>query len=183
MYTGTIAARYAKALLAFASANGEGKTVYEQTEVFCAKYIEDVSIREILSAPVLSKSVKTEAVAKAFDGEPCKSLTSFVKLVVDRHREKWLVFMLHAYRRLYENQNQILRATLTTASDAEDANIDRITSMVLSKTGGKEVDITHKCDESIIGGFVLQIDDCLIDASLAYQLKVLRQRLSNKRIV
>lgn len=183
MYTGTIAARYAKALLAFAAANDEEKAVYEQAEVLCDKYMVDSSVREILSAPVLPKSAKIEVVTLALGAAPCKSLSSFVKLVVDHRREKWLVFMMYAYRRLYEEKHRILRATLTTASDAEDASIDRITSLVLSKAGCKEVDVAHKRDDSIIGGFVLQIGDNLIDASLAYQLKTLRQRLSNKRIV
>ncbi len=183
MYTGTIAVRYAKALLKSACQNGEEKRVYEQIDEIYAKYLGDSSIRTILSAPVFSKTAKTGAIQQILNGGLCKSLTAFIELVINHNRGEYLIFMLFAYCRLYEKHCRTERATLTTASSIGDANIARITSLIMSKTDCNDVNIAFKKDESIIGGFVLQIGDCLIDASLSRQLKELGERLRNKRIV
>lgn len=180
MYTGVIAARYAKALFMLAQSNGEEKTVYEQAEKFCIEISENSSIRNVLSASILPKSSKIEAIQTVFDGIVCESLYVFIKLVFENHREKWLIFMLSAYRRLYEEKNRILRASLTTVSAIGESNIEHIVSMIKSKTGCSDVNITYKRDESIIGGFVLQIGDCLIDASLKSQLSMLRCELEKR---
>jgi len=68
------------------------------------------------------------------------------------------------------------RVEVTTAVPLEPAEVDRITSFVGSLIG-REVVVTPRVDEDILGGLVIQIGDRLMDGSARARLNGLRERL------
>ena len=56
---------------------------------------------------------------------------------------------------------------------------------VLGKKTGSEVFLEEKTDPSVLGGFVLDVDDLRLDASVSGQFRKLRRELieNNNRIV
>ena len=72
---------------------------------------------------------------------------------------------------------------LTTASVISDAVKNEIVAQ-LKKTGGFEnVELEQKVDENLIGGFVLQVGDKLVDASIAYDLKHIARQFDNNDFI
>ena len=62
---------------------------------------------------------------------------------------------------------------------------DGVTEMVRSRMqerSGCTVNVTAKVDPSIIGGFVFRMEDTLLDASVASQLRLLRRRLGSNPV-
>lgn len=55
----------------------------------------------------------------------------------------------------------------------------------MSRCTGGEVSLNEKVDDSLIGGFVLQVDDLRIDASVAGQFRRIRNSLvdNDNRII
>ena len=51
----------------------------------------------------------------------------------------------------------------------------------MQKKTGAVVQLEESIDESLIGGFILQVDDLRMDASVATQLRVLRRELIDDR--
>ena len=58
-----------------------------------------------------------------------------------------------------------------------------ILNQVKQSGGYSSVELQEKVDPSIIGGFVLQVDDKLVDASVAYDLKAIAKQFENNDFV
>ena len=66
---------------------------------------------------------------------------------------------------------------VTTAVALEPAEVERITRFVADLIG-REVVVTPRVDEDILGGLVIQIGDRLMDGSARARLNGLRERLN-----
>lgn len=180
MYTGTIAGRYAQALLRFASSNGEEDVVYSQVKELVEHFKANPSIKKELDSPILSAKVKLAVLYNGVKGDICRSLGEFLSLTARHGREKFIIFMLHSFIGMYERKHGIASVVLTTAVPADDATMQGIASMVKEKTGSSSVRMESNVDEKLIGGFVLRIADMQMDASVATQLKGLQETLLEK---
>ena len=58
-----------------------------------------------------------------------------------------------------------------------------IVEQVKKTSSYENVEIEEKVDEKLIGGFVLQIDDLLVDASIAYDLKSVAKQFENNDFI
>jgi F-type H+-transporting ATPase subunit delta len=47
----------------------------------------------------------------------------------------------------------------------------------------KNIELTTEVDEDLIGGFVLEIGDTLVDASVAYDLNAIRKQFLNNDFI
>ncbi len=179
MDTGLISRRYAKALAEYAASLGEENLVYEQLHPFSGQFDYIPRIREAVLSPALPDDEKAAVIFGLLKEEPCRSLRDFVYLVLRHHRESCFFIMLHSFLALYRQRHNLKEAVLTTAvplgKDVED----------IIRTRARDVDhctavITRKVDPSIIGGFIFRMEDTLIDASTASQIKLLRKRLGTE---
>ena len=179
MYTGLIANRYAKALAAYAAAGGEEQRTYDEVKRLIGCYREDTTLREALFSPILSAEKKLGFVCRSFGGRLCATLEAFIRLVLRHHREHYLYFMLYSYRGRYKERHNIRDAVLQTAAPVGEEFVGRLCRAAEARTHS-EVHIRREVRPELIGGFVFRIDDVLIDASLAAQLKLLRRKLGSK---
>jgi F-type H+-transporting ATPase subunit delta len=67
------------------------------------------------------------------------------------------------------------RAEITTAHEVK---IDKSVIESLNKLAGKDIEVKHTVDETLIGGVLIRMDDTMIDASVKGQLKNLKKTLS-----
>ena len=158
MNEGIIAARYARALLLLTAETGRGKQV-------CAQ-VEDLLDAGAALPPKL---------------EP--ELERLVALMKDKGRENLLKRTLLFYRKLYCESVNLKLGHLTTAVPDETL-AGRLTA-ALEKSTGATVRLRTDTDETLEGGFVLEIDDMLMDASVRSQIESIRRKLLeyNKRLV
>ena len=168
MNTGIIASRYAHALLRYVQETGEGERTVSQ-----AARLE----RALADVP--------ERIPEALDREPMTdALARFVRLVIDQGRMPLLRLMLHDFIDEWYRAQHILHASLKTVAPPDQALLDRITRLVRERTGCDLV-ITTTLDPGLIGGFVFEIEDYTLDASVARQLRRIRRQFieNNRRIV
>lgn len=177
MDTGLIARRYARALADYAEANGELTRTAEEASEFIVAYNGIRELREVLSSPVVGEETKLDVVRKAFGSELSASFEGFLRLVIRHYREKWLCFMLPAFVGIYKQRYGIVDMTLTTAAEVDGEFIKRLSDNVGTVTHSREVRVHRKVDPSLIGGFRFRIDDRLLDASIATQLRRVEQKL------
>jgi len=158
MNIGILSSRYAKALLRLVDETGNGQAVYDQVML-------------ILGDP---DSMPSEL-------EP--ELSRLVALLVKNNRLDSVRFVLHRFTEMYNASRGRRLATLKTAVPAPDLQ-RRLKTLLEEKLGG-EVLLNAVVDPGIIGGFVLTIDDNLLDASVSRQLEEIRRQFidKNKRIV
>jgi F-type H+-transporting ATPase subunit delta len=72
---------------------------------------------------------------------------------------------------------------LTTAVPVGDAVRQRIIDQVKKTSGFNNIELDEMVDEDIIGGFVLQLGDKLVDASIAYDLKAIARQFENNDFI
>ncbi|MBR1539124.1 MAG: ATP synthase F1 subunit delta [Bacteroidales bacterium] len=159
MNDGLIARRYANALLIFAREEQEEVRVYEDAQTL----IDALPSKESISACVEGLSA---------------TMQKFLTLVIRNKRAEYLPAILRAYRKLYRQENGITRAWLTTAR--EDPELAGRLAGLMKAQGFTKVDFKTDVDPALIGGFIVQVEDKRLDASIASQLKDIRKELEAK---
>ena len=184
MNAGIIASRYAKALLKFVQETGNGDKVYAQAGVLALRMQEYRQLEDYIGHhPEISLEKKLLLLETAL-GEPmAMELTRFVGLVVSRRRTYFFLRMLYAFLSLYREACNIKVGRLITALPAEGLK-ERMEELFHDKTGA-EVRLEMKVDPEILGGFVFELDDWRLDASVEGQFRKIKAKLidNNNRIV
>ena len=184
MNAGPIAHRYAKALLKLVQETGAGEKVYSQA---CVLVLRMQEIRQLADAlqkrPEIELEKKLQLLTSAM-GEPlADELVRFVKLVNENKRIEHLLRMLSSFLDQYRINCGIKVGRLVTAHPVP--QLKALLEELMSRQTGAVVHLEEGVDESLIGGFVLQVDDLQMDASVAGQLNLLRRELidNNNRII
>ena len=180
MDTGLIARRYARALAGFAESNAEMTRTAEEAAAFVAAYARIGELREALLSPVMDPDAKVSVARQALGGEISGSFEGFLRLVIRHRREKWICFMLPAFIGIYKQLYGIVDMTLTTAAPVDEDFVDRLSAHVGIETHSREVHVHRRIDPALIGGFRFRIDDRLLDASIATQLRRIELNLGSQ---
>lgn len=176
--------RYAKALLRYAIENGVEERVYHEVNTWLECLGKVPQLQQVLDNPVLASETKLQLFVEAAGGEVSNELKRFVTLVLRERREKWLHFMLLSYVDLYRKQKNIHIGRLTTACPVSESLLERMQNLIRQHTHGT-VELDTRTDANLEGGFVLEIDTYRLDASVASQVKKIKQQFieKNRRIV
>lgn len=158
MNTGIISTRYAKALLRYTEETGGSGRVCSQ-------------IRGILKNP--------DKLPERLEPE----LESFIRLLKRNGRMEDVRFILRSYAAMYYRSKGIRLVRLTMAAPCPD--LEAKLHKVLEDHFGCKVDFESVVDPSLIGGFIVVIDDYMLDASVRNQIESIRRQFvtQNNRIV
>ena len=171
------AARYAKSLLQLAGEQKVLDQVKQDMELFVKVFDENRVFAVMLRNPVILHS-KKRAVLHALFGEKMNKLTvSAFDLITKKNRENILDTVAREFLAQYNTQQGIQKATITTTyklDDGEKAEFSR----VVEKLSGKKSDLEVKVDESIVGGFVMNIGDRQLDESVKSKLNKIHRELT-----
>lgn len=184
MNAGIVASRYAKALLKFVQETGNGDKVYAQAGVLALRMQEYRQLRDYIeNHPEIDVAKKLQLLEAALGEPPAMEICRFVNLVIARHRSEFFLRMLLSFLTLYREANNIKVGRLVTALPAEGLK-ERMEELFHEKTGA-EVRLEQKVDPEILGGFVFELDDWRMDASVAGQFRKIKAKLidNTNRIV
>jgi F-type H+-transporting ATPase subunit delta len=107
-----------------------------------------------------------------------KLIHGFGELLARRHQLNLKDRIIAEYDNHVQAESGQYRAEVVSAQPlSNETKKDLVAS--LQKTFGCQVEIAEKIDSAIIGGFVVQVKDTVIDASLRRQLQSLKYRLVN----
>lgn len=187
MNTGIIAQRYAEALLKLVLENGSGARVLAQEKILSKSLRCVPQMRRALEDYAVLDSQKMSVFASALSPKPIEpDLEKLLKLVLRKERVEYLIYIFSSFENQWYSHNRILRGTLLVPeinSGAEELE-KQAKDIILSHTGKKlELDVVAKPD--LIGGFILEVGDRLLDGSVKRQLDIIRRQfvVRNRRIV
>ncbi len=186
MEVGILSMRYAKAMIEYAKARGVEDRIYQEFAALSRSFHERVELRGVLDNPIVTGKEKLALVCAASDGENQSSeeFISFITLVLRNRRESYLQFIALMYLDLYRKLKHIGVGKLITAVPINKEIETRICSAAASVLHAK-MELETIVDPSIEGGFIFDINDYRLDASVATQLKRMKQQFidKNRRIV
>lgn len=158
MNSGIISSRYAEALLRYVGETGGGERVCTQ-------------VQQLFSHP--------EKTPEQLEPE----LVRFIALLVKNGRMQDVKFIFHDFIVLYYRSLGIQTARLITAVPSPGL-VDKLSAILKDRFDCRVV-MAVKVDPDIIGGFVLELGDYMLDASVKNQIETIRRQfiIKNKRIV
>lgn len=179
MSASRIAQRYAKSLLDLAVEQGNLDQIAGEVKSFLSNVETSRELELLLESPIVSTAKKIECVEAIYGGKVSELFERFLKLVVRKRREGALPDIAQSFVRQYNKRNGIGMATVTVATEVSDDLLAEMRQIVLKNASNlKTVEFQTEIDPSIIGGFILEFDDQRYDASVASQLKTLKQKFS-----
>lgn len=172
-----IASRYAKSLLDLAVEQGSLETVVEDVKTF-GSAVEQRDLYLLLKSPIVKGSKKKEILHAIFDGKLDKLTIAFFDVILRKGREMYLPEVAAEFMDQYRDLKKISTVKLTTAQPISAEALEAIKAKLLgSDITMESVQIETDVDADLIGGFVVQIGDKLVDASVAHQLSEMRKEI------
>jgi F-type H+-transporting ATPase subunit delta len=170
------AIRYATALLGVAVERSELDAVAIDVDFLGRSIQASPDLAVFLRSPVINKSRKAKALRELLSGRTGETVAAFVLLLASKGREPLLAEIIRQFRRLKDERLGILNVTARSAAEFSPEQKADLGAQI-GKTTGKKVLLTVERDPSLIGGFTVQFEDTVWDASVRRQLELLRVRL------
>jgi F-type H+-transporting ATPase subunit delta len=178
-----VASRYAKSLLDLAAETGQLESVYSDM-----LYLQEITkgsrdFQNLLRSPV----IKAEAKIRAFEAVTKDSIStltmSFIRLMINKTREAAMPEIITSFIQQYKDKKGIQIVRLTTATPVTDNVRQAIIAQVKSTGNIDKLELEEVVNPAIIGGFVLQAGDKLVDASIAYDLQNIARQFENNDFI
>ena len=178
--------RYARALVKFVRDTGHGDIVCSeaQTLLTALRTVPDLERMVGAADDVVSAFDKKKLLQTALGNRMSHELSRFLTLLNRNGRMELVPDILRDFVDMYHRSIGIRKAHLTTVSEPSERLLQRLKALVKQKTGD-DVIIEVDVDPSLVGGFVFDIDDYLLDASVKRQLDLIREQFieRNRRII
>lgn len=186
MDIGIVSMRYAKALMEYAKSTDKEETLYQQFHMLDRSFRKHPDLRTALENPILTIREKLSLISIAAVGNasPGREFTRFITLVLKNRRENFLQYICLSFLDLYRKDKHIGVGKLITAVPVNREVAERIRSSASSLLHAY-MELQTEVAPSIEGGFIFDINDFRLDASIATQLKKVKKQFidKNRRIV
>lgn len=176
-----LASRYAKSLIGLAMEQNQLETVLGDMQFIQAVCKSNRDVVNMLRSPVIKGGIKQKVFAAISAGKVGELTTAFVRLLTNKGREGNLPEIADAFIKQYKDHKGIKTVKLTTAGPIS----EELKMAILGKvhTDHANVEMETVVDENLIGGFIMQTGDQMVDASIAYDLKAIKKQFMNNDFI
>jgi F-type H+-transporting ATPase subunit delta len=183
MSNARLAGRYAKSILDLATEKGQLEAVYADMKYLQAVCASSSDFVNLLRSPII-KADQKNSIINAVTKDKVSDLTqAFTVLIVKKGRESDLPKMANAFIEQYNALKGIHQVTLTTAVEVSEVLKKSIEEKVKAENKFATIELTTKTDDALIGGFVLEFNNNLLDASIARDLKDIKKQFLHNEFV
>ncbi len=174
-----LAYRYAKALIELAKEREELSAIRKDLALVATLLEEIPELKAFLQDPTVSKAEKKKILEEVFQPRVSPLFYHFLLLLNRKHRDALLSEILLAVQRLEEMAEGKERVLIQTAVALEATEQQELVQR-LEQFVGKQLIPTFEVDPELLGGFIARFEDRVLDASIRYQLRRLRQQLQEQ---
>jgi F-type H+-transporting ATPase subunit delta len=175
----TISKRYAKSLIDLSLEQNRLEQTNNEVRDIVNLIHQNRDLALILKSPIIKEDTKQTIFKKILEGKVSDLMLAFVAIVIKKKREPYLLSILNAFIEKYNELKDITSVTVTTAVPVDDQFKADIIELMKQKYDKKNIIVSEKVNEELIGGFVLEFEDKKLDTSVSYQLDKLRKELKN----
>ena len=178
MVTGSLARRYARAVLEIGTANGNLDKIGADLRSLAKAMRESAELVTALTNPAIRRADRRRVIdglLQRIGAEP--HTRNLVSLLLDGERLASVVAISREVDAMIEARAGRVQAEVTSATALTPAQLTQLTA-TLEKLSGKKVVVAKKEDPNLLGGVVAKVGDVVYDGSLRTQLRVLRDQLA-----
>ena len=176
-----ISKRYAKALCETAVKLGKLDEVSGGILFFTKKILSDRKLMDFLSSSAVSPSAK-----KAFIEDNRENLSSLLSncfnIMIDNGRFSLFEKVCFEWNIYEKKQRKIITVKIITSSELSERNNGQIMNFIRKLFPDCEYEIKNETDPSILGGFILKIDNVIYDYSVSGSLNRMKNHIMNSSV-
>lgn len=178
-----LASRYAKSLIDIAiEQNSLEETLKDMQliEAICQQNREFVAM---MRSPIIKADKKIAITDAIFNNRVSVLTISFIKLLINKGREQNLDEIAIAFIAQYRFNKKIRMVKLTTAAPVDSSVVDTLKNKLTAAFEGSSIHIESEVNPELLGGFILDMGDKQLDASVLRDLNDIRKQFSKNLYV
>ena len=179
MHNPRLAERYAKSLIDLSIELNQLEDVSEDMlslQSICKQSREFVLM---LNSPIINADKKHTIINSITEGKISKITQTFIKLLCSKNRESNLPGIATSFVEQFNKIKGIHKVKLTTAVQVSDEIKNSFIQKIKAATNIKIIELESKVNEDLIGGFTLEMDGKLVDASILRDIKDVKKQFAN----
>jgi F-type H+-transporting ATPase subunit delta len=130
----------------------------------------------VLRHPAVNATEKKQLIISIFGGKVHELTLRLLEMLTERRRLELLPYIERHAQDIWRGKQNIVAGTLVYAEKPDSKTLQEIKDK-LQKQLGKTLELSEKEDKSLIGGYLLQIGDQVIDGSLKGRLQQIEKAL------
>ena len=178
-----IATRYAKSLILLSQEKGKLDEVFKDMEAIDRVFEGSRDLKLMFKSPLITADKKLNVVKSLFEGKVSPITYGFLTLMIKKGREEFFHQMVESFIIQYNEISNITVVKVTSAVKMDPTLLKNMIDKLKKKENLKEVQLEEIVDESILGGFVLQYADKMIDSSVSTSLNALKNIIEDDSYV
>jgi F-type H+-transporting ATPase subunit delta len=177
-----LAARYAKSLIDLSTERNQLEGVYNDMQFLRQIIKRSHDFVNLLRSPIVNAD-KKRSIINAITKNNVSDLTSaFIKLLIDKGRESDLPEIITAFIEQYNAIKGIHKVKLTTATEVSDDLKNAVVTKIKNEAKLENIELDAQVDEKLIGGFVLEFNNNLVDVSVLRDLKDISKQFKERNV-
>lgn len=172
------ASRYVKSLIGLAVERNVLEEVHRDMLLFSKTVRENRQLEVLLLSPVIKHDKKLAILKRIFSGKVSALTLSFFEIITRKNREPLLSDIAHQFHNVYNEFKGIGKAQVTTTLPLDATLRSEFEKLVRKYSAKEQVELVEKVDPELIGGFILNVGDRQIDASVRNKIKTLKLKFS-----
>ena len=173
-----LAARYAKSLIDLAIENKQLEEVKQEVDFILHVFKVSPEFKTLLRSPVIKGEKKMAILREVGKGRFNPLMAGFMRLLITKSRENVLPEIFEAFNGQYNEIKGIHEVKITTAQPISDELKATLLDKIRKDTDIQHIELTTRVKEDLIGGFVLEYNNNLVDASIQRALKDVKRQFS-----
>ncbi|HMO62078.1 MAG TPA: ATP synthase F1 subunit delta [Ferruginibacter sp.] len=178
-----LAGRYAKSLLDLASEMNQVDVICADMKLLQRICASNADFKALLRSPVIKPGTKEKIVSSIITGKVNSTTAAFINLLIRKGREGNLPEIADAFIEQFNKLRDIHKLKLTTAVPVSDELQTIIVDKTKAATGLKNIEVEAAVKEELIGGFTLELEGTLVDASILRDLKDIKKQFMDNAYI
>jgi len=177
MASARVASRYVKSLIGLAIEQRALEDVLADMKTFAATCRHNHEFLLMLRSPIIRQEKKRAVIEILFKNRMHPLTLAFIGILTRKYREPLLPQIAEAFQAAYNEYKGIGTASVVTAVPLDNEVRAEVERLVRKLVAQPTIDLEERVDPALVGGFVLNVGDRQIDASVKNKLKKLKVKL------
>lgn len=175
-----VAYRYAKSLVDLAAEKGVLDQVNGDMKGMESVFKQNHELVAVMKNPIIQGEKKAAILCALFESKVSPFTMSLLALLTKKHRENVVFEISSEFQKQYREKLGIKIVEVTTTHPINDEQRANFKSIMASKAS--IVELIEKLDESILGGFILRMDDLQVDETVRTKLQSIKNKFTQQVI-
>lgn len=167
--------QYAKSLVEVVIEKNCVSLIQNEAEALMTVF-ETSELNQTLQSLAITREQKKELV-RLLQESSSDYMNNFLEVILQNQREGLLYPIIKRVLEKFVEETQTHDVEITSAIPLTEAQKQQLFQVVQSKFGITVNQIVEKIDESLLGGFVINVNNQIIDTSIRRQLQQLKMKL------